>query len=44
MNDVYAVGFFGAYLAIIGIFQIIAGVSLRADSTQTTPSTNEVSS
>lgn len=44
MNDVYAVGLFGAYLAIIGIFQIIAGVSLRADSTQTTPLTNEVSS
>lgn len=44
MNDVYAVGIFGAYLAIIGIFQIIAGISLRADSSQTAPKTNEVSS
>jgi uncharacterized membrane protein HdeD (DUF308 family) len=32
MNDVYAVGIFGAYAAMVGVFQVIAGVSLRTDS------------
>ena len=35
MNDVYAVGIFGAYLAIIGVYQVIAGISLRSESTST---------
>lgn len=41
MNDVYAVGIFGAYAAIVGVFQIIAGISLRVDSQKVQ---NEVSS
>lgn len=40
MNDVYAVGIFGAYAAIIGVYQIIAGISLRSES----PTTPKVSS
>jgi uncharacterized membrane protein HdeD (DUF308 family) len=40
MNDVYAVGIFGAYAAIVGVYQIIAGISLRSDA----PSTRKVSS
>lgn len=35
MNDVYAVGIFGAYAAIVGVYQIIAGISLRSESTST---------
>lgn len=35
MNDVYAVGIFGAYLAIVGVYQVIAGISLRSESTST---------
>jgi uncharacterized membrane protein HdeD (DUF308 family) len=31
VNDVYAVGLFGAYGAILGVYLIIAGVSLRGD-------------
>ena len=30
LNDVYAVGIFGAYAMIIGLFLVIAGISLRA--------------
>jgi uncharacterized membrane protein HdeD (DUF308 family) len=30
MNDVYAVGLFGAYAMISGLFLVIAGISLRA--------------
>lgn len=33
MNDVYVVGIFGAYAAILGVFQIIAGISLRSSFT-----------
>jgi nitrate reductase NapE component len=33
MNDVYAVGIFGAYAAIVSVYQIIAGISLRTDAT-----------
>lgn len=40
MNEVYAVGIFGAYAAIIGVFQVIAGISLRTAARYT----NEVSS
>lgn len=36
MNDVYAVGIFGAYAAIIGVYQVIAGISLRTDASTTT--------
>lgn len=32
MNDVYVVGIFGAYAAILGVFLVIAGISLRLDS------------
>jgi uncharacterized membrane protein HdeD (DUF308 family) len=35
MNDVYAVGIFGAYAAIVGVYQVIAGISLRSDATST---------
>ena len=31
VNEVYAVGIFGAYAAILGVFQAIAGFSLRFD-------------
>jgi nitrate reductase NapE component len=31
VNDIYAVGLFGAYGAILGVYLIIAGVSLRSD-------------
>lgn len=31
VNDVYAVGLFGAYGAILGVYVVIAGVSLRSD-------------
>lgn len=41
MNDVYAVGIFGAYAAMVGVFQVIAGISLRGDSTK---EKNEVAS
>ena len=35
LNDVYAVGIFGAYAIIVGLFLVIAGISLRAgDSTR----------
>ena len=37
MNDVYAVGIFGAYAAIVGVYQVIAGISLRSDPTTSTP-------
>jgi uncharacterized membrane protein HdeD (DUF308 family) len=40
MDEVYAVGIFGAYAAILGVFQVIAGISLRTDARHT----NEVSS
>ena len=40
LNDVYAVGLFGAYAAMVGVFQVIAGISLRTDS----PLKNEVAS
>lgn len=30
LNDVYAVGIFGAYAMIVGLFLVIAGISLRA--------------
>lgn len=30
LNDVYAVGIFGAYALIVGVFLVIAGVSLRS--------------
>lgn len=36
MNDVYAVGIFGAYAAIVGVYQVIAGISLRTDATTST--------
>lgn len=36
MNDVYAVGIFGAYAAIVGVYQVIAGISLRSDAQSTT--------
>jgi hypothetical protein len=36
MNDVYAVGIFGAYAAIVGVYQVIAGISLRTDATSST--------
>jgi uncharacterized membrane protein HdeD (DUF308 family) len=36
MNDVYAVGIFGAYAAIVGVYQVIAGISLRSDATTST--------
>ena len=31
VNDVYAVGLFGAYGAILGVYLVIAGLSLRSD-------------
>lgn len=34
VNDVYAVGLIGAYGAILAVFLIIAGLSLRADATK----------
>ncbi len=50
VNDVYAVGLFGAYAAILGVYLVIAGLSLRGDgaaqktsaatSAPTTTSTN----
>lgn len=33
VNDVYAVGLFGAYAAILGVYLVIAGLSLRTDGT-----------
>lgn len=36
MNDVYAVGIFGAYAAIVGVYQVIAGISLRSDAQSST--------
>lgn len=45
VNDVYAVGLFGAYGAILGVYLVIAGISLRSEEpkatvkTQATPST-----
>lgn len=41
MNDVYAVGIFGAYAAVVGVYQVIAGISLR---TETPSSPRKVSS
>ena len=43
VNDVYAVGLFGAYGAILGVYLVIAGLSLRSDSTASvhkTPNAN----
>lgn len=38
LNDVYAVGIFGAYAMIVGLFLVIAGISLRAgDAITNTP-------
>lgn len=38
LNDVYAVGIFGAYAMIVGLFLVIAGISLRAgDATKSRP-------
>lgn len=34
VNDVYAVGLFGAYGAILGVYLVIAGISLRSDEPQ----------
>lgn len=34
LNDVYAVGIFGAYAFIVGVFLVIAGISLRTASTE----------
>ncbi|GAB2827603.1 hypothetical protein GCM10027022_18310 [Alpinimonas psychrophila] len=52
VNDVYAVGLFGAYGAILGVYLVIAGLSLRSDDPpfalknpsaihRTTPTTEE---
>ena len=44
VNDVYAVGLFGAYGAILGVYLVIAGISLRSDepaSARTTTEENE---
>jgi uncharacterized membrane protein HdeD (DUF308 family) len=40
MNDVYAVGIFGAYAMIIGLFLVIAGISLRAGASAPAASTS----
>lgn len=39
VNDIYAVGLFGAYGAILGVYLIIAGVSLRSDDLSSARST-----
>lgn len=47
VNDVYAVGLFGAYGAILAVYLVIAGVSLRSDdsaSARTTEAERETSS
>lgn len=47
VNDVYAVGLFGAYGAILAVYLVIAGVSLRSDdraSARTTEVERETSS
>ena len=36
VNDVYAVGLFGAYGAILGVYLVIAGLSLRNDEPEAT--------
>lgn len=47
VNDVYAVGLFGAYGAILGVYLVIAGISLRSNEPQSatganpTPSTTQ---
>jgi hypothetical protein len=42
VNDVYAVGLFGAYGAILGVYLVIAGISLRSDEpAPITPSTSQ---
>ena len=43
MNDVYAVGIFGAYATITGLFLVIAGLSLRAGASaaHASPSTEK---
>lgn len=37
LSDVYAVGLFGAYLAVFGVFSIIAGVSMSSVSRRPAP-------
>ncbi len=47
VNDVYAVGLFGAYGAILAVYLVIAGLSLRSDdgaSARTTTEERETSS
>ncbi len=47
VNDVYAVGLFGAYGAILAVYLVIAGLSLRSDdgaSARTTTKERETSS
>lgn len=41
VNDIYAVGLFGAYGAILGVYLIIAGLSLRSDDTVTAVTTSK---
>ncbi len=41
VNDVYAVGLFGAYGAILGVYLVIAGISLRSDGAPSIPITPE---
>jgi nitrate reductase NapE component len=41
VNDIYAVGLFGAYGAILGVYLIIAGLSLRSDEAVTAVTTSK---
>ncbi|MBK5237689.1 MAG: hypothetical protein JJE28_01105 [Actinomycetales bacterium] len=42
INDVYAVGLFGAYGAILGVYLVIAGLSLRSDGSTSAIAPNTV--
>lgn len=42
INDVYAVGLFGAYSAILGVYLVIAGLSLRSDGSTSAIAPNTV--
>lgn len=44
VNDVYAVGLFGAYGAILGVYLVIAGLSLRSDEPAAVVSPSSASS
>lgn len=41
VNDVYAVGLFGAYGAILAVYLVIAGLSLRSDDSASARTTTE---